>query len=640
MSWNYTSSRGRAIILVIILVTLAIGVAYLTGYRLSPFSQSVAYSGSTSLQTVNYVGFCSVASGSYNFPGYNFCSGATATSSTSPVSLGSPQSTFSLPIANLAGKGGSCASGQVWSQCAAAAVVLSSNSQSISVGGGSQYPPCQAAPGQQQPVAPCIDSNGNIQYGCAIGPGLPPCPASSLPPLSSVVSGSGYTLNGQILGGAFKLLGSDSTYCSISGESCSQSNSWSYQLANQTLTVYRFGFIIQLSISGDHIVAKTTCQVALSLYTDQCTTNQVNSLNQVLNIVNANDLAKGQVGLTISVPQQYVASNITRYGIIDGWIAQNGQCTIPSASSGPSCGNSGTGGCIVSLPYGGQAAITPCQGHAIIPNNLNGYTPTSFPVAGTQFQISQSQLSALNPNVQYTFTLTGVGPQFKALCGTSNCSASSTQDCLTAGGGTTAVGGNINANACFIQADYGITVQIPIIFDVLGLAPCGRCISSGSSTTTTTTTSGGGITVHVQDGLFGLPVNSAQVGYASASGGGGCTSAQQSTGTDANGNVAFYGLPAGSYVVCASAGSGTVTLIFFVIGIVYQQQQANVGVSTGVNTPVTIVLQPSLGSAFTLIGAMAFFVILILMGIVVIFVVRGGARSASFFTGLRGGGRR
>jgi hypothetical protein len=198
------------------------------------------------------------------------------------------------------------------------------------------------------------------------------------------------------------------------------------------------------------------------------------------------------------------------------------------------------------------------------------------------------------------------------------------------------VGGNINANACFIQADYGITVQIPIIFDVLGFAPCGKCISSGSSGTTTATTSGGGITVHVQDGILGLPVTSAQVGYASASGGGGCTSAQQSTGTDPNGNVAFYGLPAGSYVVCASAGSGTVTLLFFVIGIVYQQQQANVGVSSGVNTPVTLVLQPSFASAFTLIGAVAFFLIIILAAVVLIILVGYRGRStAQFVSGVR-----
>lgn len=636
MSWTYSSGKGRAAILVVILIGLAIGVAYLTGYRLSFFpSQSVAFNGSTSLQTVTYTGFCSKVPGSYNFPGYSFCPNGQPTPSTSTTSLGSSQSTFSLPIANLAGTGGSCASGQVWSQCAAAAAVLSSSSQSLSVGGGTGYPACQAPPGQIQPVTPCIDSNGNIQYGCPIGPGLPPCPASSLPPLSSI-TGSGFTLNGQILGGAFKLIGSDSTYCSISGESCSQSNSWSYTVANTTLTAYRFGFIMQISVSGDHIVAKTSCQVAISIYADQCTTQQVNSLNQVLNIINSNDLAKGQVVLSISVPSSYVASNLTRYGIIDGWVGQNGQCTIPSASSGPSCGNSGSGGCIVSLPYGGQAAITPCQGHAIIPNSLSGYSISSFPTPGTQFQISQSQLSQLNPNVQYTFQLTGLGPQYKAICGTSNCGASSVQDCLTAGGGTTAVGGNINANACFIQADYGITVQIPILFDVLGFAPCGRCISSGSSTTPTATTSGGGITVHVQDGILGLPVTSAQVGYASTSGGGGCSSAQQSTGTDPNGNVAFYGLPAGAYVVCASAGSGTVTLLFFVIGIVYQQQQANVGVSSGVNTPVTIVLQPSLGSAFTLIGTITFFALIILGAVVVIILVGFRGRStAQFVSGVR-----
>jgi hypothetical protein len=508
---------------------------------------------------------------------------------------------------------------------------------SISAGGSQGYPPCQAPPGQSQPVTPCIDSNGNLAYGCPIGPGLPSCPASSLPPPPlSTLTGSGYTLNGQILGGAFKLIGSDSTYCSISGESCSQQSSWSYTVGNTTLTAYRFGFIMQISVSGDHIVARTSCQVAASFYTDQCTTQQVNSLNQVLSIVNQYDLAKGQVTLNISVPSSYVASNLTRYGIIDGWVGQNGQCTIPSASSGPSCGNSGTGGCITSLPYGGQAAVTPCQGHAIIPNSLSGYSLSSFPLSGTPFQIAQSQLNQLNPNVQYTFTVTGLGPQFKAICGTSNCSASSTQDCLTAGGGTTAVGGNINANACFIQADYGITVQIPIIFDVLGFAPCGKCISSGSSGTTTATTSGGGITVHVQDGILGLPVTSAQVGYASASGGGGCTSAQQSTGTDPNGNVAFYGLPAGSYVVCASAGSGTVTLLFFVIGIVYQQQQANVGVSSGSNTPVTLVLQPSFASAFTLIGAVAFFLIIILAAVVLIILVGYRGRStAQFVSGVR-----
>jgi hypothetical protein len=638
MSWKYTSSRGRALMLVLILIALSVGVAYLTGFRLSFFpSQSVAFNGSTSLQTVTYTGFCQKTSGSYNFPGYSFCPSGQPTPSTSSTMLGSAQSTFSLPIANLAGTGGSCASGLVWSQCAAAASVLSSNTQTLSVGGSSQYPPCQAPPGQSQPVTPCIDSNGNLAYGCPIGPGLPPCPASSLPPppLSSV-TGSGYTLNGQILGGAFKLIGSDSTYCLISGEACSQPSSWSYNLANQTLTAYRFGFIMQISVSGDHIVAKTSCQVAVSFYADQCTTQQVNSLNQVLNVVNSYDLAKGQVMLNISVPTSYVASNLTRYGIIDGWLGQNGQCTIPSASSGPSCGNSGTGGCIVSLPYGGQAAITPCQGHAIIPNSLSGYSISSFPLAGTQFQINQNQLSQLNPNVQYTFTITGLGPQYKALCGTSNCSASSVQDCLTAGGGTTAVGGNINANACFIQADYGITVQIPILFDVLGVAPCGKCIISGSTTTVTTTTSGGGITVHVQDGILGLPVTSAQVGFASTSGGGGCSSAQQSTGTDPNGNVAFYGLPAGSYVVCASAGSGTVTLLFFVIGIVYQQQQANVGVSSGVNTPVTIVLQPSLGSAFTLIGTVAFFVILILAAVVLIILVGYRGRSTGqFVSGVR-----
>jgi hypothetical protein len=639
-SWRGGSGRGKLLIIVIV-IALVFGGAYSLGYRLSFLpGQSVAFNGNTSIQTVSYTGFCSVASGSYNYPGYNFCNGANLSPSTSTTSVGSSQNAFSLPVANLAGKGGSCASGQVWSQCGAAAAVLSSNSQSVTVGGNSQYPACQAPPGQQQPVTPCIDSNGNLAYGCPIGPGLPPCPASSIPPLSSTVSGSGYTLNGQILGGAFKLVGGDTTFCSISGISCGQQNTWSYNLASLTLTAYRFGFIVQISVSGDHVVAKTTCQVAVSFYTDQCTTQMVNSLNQVLNVINQNDLAKGQVVLNISVPTSYVASNLTRYGIIDGFLGPNGQCTIPSASSGPSCGNSGTGGCIVSLPYGGQAAITPCQGGANIPSNVGGgYGISAFPVAGTQFQISQTQMQQLNPNVQYTFTITGLGPQYKALCGTANCSASSTQDCLTAGGGTTAVGGNINANACFIQADYGITIQIPIVFDVLGYAPCTKCITSGSTTTQNVTTSGGGITVHVQDGVLGLPVNSAQVGYASTSGGGGCSSSQQSTGTDANGNVAFYGLPAGSYVICASAGSGTVTLLFFTVGIVYQQQQANAGVSSGANTPVLLVLQPSLGSAFTLIGAIAFFVILILIALVVIVLVLGAGK-ASTALNLIGGGKK
>jgi hypothetical protein len=374
--------------------------------------------------------------------------------------------------------------------------------------------------------------------------------------------------------------------------------------------LFEYGFAIRLQIVNDVPVMAYFCNPS-PVGASRCQPAEQGAATDAFTFINSRDSVSGTVAVDITVPNTLVTGPSDRLSIIGAWTSAGG-CPL-----------------ISQLQYGGIITIQQCSSHVIIPIKNLPYAPFQYQ-AVTSYTTNQLQNIAVAggfSTVTALITINKMAVKYNSACN-GDCGSATTGDPI-------------------VQADMtpnSLQVDVPIIFDLLDVTPnipptgsCGGLIPNCPQPHGNF----GAVAVHVQDSFTTLPLRAMSIALIGTTAGGCSSATSYSAQTDKSGNYNFTAVGAGTYLVCASGGSGLLQLFFFTTWIQYNQAQQQVTTVVGKTNAVTLSLQPNLYGQLTWVAILLIVVAMFFLIVGVSFKLRPSKSIVEYRSvGPSGGGRR